>query len=83
MIGLATKDCGEDRIWNNDSLDVSQCQSVEIYNILREVEALDSNTTLPELTEITSMISNALNSTNPILPKDLQSTNQILNTILR
>ena len=48
-----------------------------------EVEALGSNATLSELTEITSMISNALNSTNPILPKDLQSTNQILNTILR
>lgn len=71
------------QMWDDDSLDVSQCQLVEIFNILEDVEALNDNTTLSELSEITERISNALNSSDPILPKDLQNTNQILNTILR
>lgn len=70
-------------MWNDDLLDVSQCQSVEIANILGDAEVLNNATTLSELNEITNRINSALNSTEPILPKDLQSTNQILNTILR
>ena len=70
-------------MWNNDLLDVSQCQSVEIANILEDTEALNNTATLSDLNEITNRISSVLNSTEPILPKDLQSTNQILNTVLR
>ena len=82
-VGFATRVCGKDGMWNDDLLNVSQCQSVEIANILGDTEALNNTTTLPELNEITNRISSVLNSTEPILPKDLQSTNQILNTILR
>ena len=70
-------------MWNNDLLDVSQCQSVEIANILEDTEALNNTATLSDLNEITNRISSVLNSTEPVLPKDLQSTNQILNTVLR
>ena len=71
-------------MWNNDSLDVSQCQSVEVTNILNDVEALDNETTLSELADITTRISDVINSSaGPILPMDLQNTNEILNTVLR
>jgi len=71
-------------MWNDSLLNVSQCQSVEVTNILNDVEELDENSTLSDLTDITDRISGVLNSaTGPILPKDLQSTNKILNAILR
>ena len=82
--GFATRFCGSDQIWDDSLLNVSQCQSVEVTNILNDVEELNENTTLSELTDITDRIGDVLNSSaGPILPKDLQSTNEILNTILR
>ena len=83
-IGFATRFCDENRMWNDDLLDVSQCQSVEVTNILEDVEALDNETSLSELAEVTTRISDVINSSaGPILPNDLQSTNEILNSVLR
>ena len=70
-------------MWNDDLLNVSQCQSVEVTNILEDARELNT-TTLSELADITNRISDFINSSaGPILPMDLQSTNEILNTVLR
>lgn len=84
MLGFATRFCDKNKIWN--VVNVSECRSVEVTNILEDVEALSNgaNVTLSDLTGITNGISEFLNSSDdPILPGDLQSTNQILNTVLR
>ena len=70
-------------MWD-DNFNVSECQSVEVTNILEDVEGLEDNATLSELTEITNRLSEFLNSSSgAILPGDLQSTSEILNTVLR
>ena len=82
--GFATRFCDENLNWNDSTIDVSQCQSVEVVNIIKEVEALDNNASFTELVDITSRLSDILNSsTTPILPMDLQNSNDILNSILR
>jgi len=82
--GFATRFCDENFNWDNKTLNVSQCQSVEVVNIINEVEALTNNASFAELVDITSRLSDVLNSsTTPILPMDLQSSNDILNSILR
>jgi len=82
--GFATRFCDKDGNWDNRTINVSQCQSVEVVNIIKEVEALNSNTSFTELVDITSRLNDVLNSsTTPILPMDLQSSNDILNNILR
>ncbi|XP_065910295.1 uncharacterized protein [Dysidea avara] len=82
-LGFATRFCDENLNWNDSTIDVSQCQSVEVVNIIKEVEALDNNASFTELVDITSRLSDILNSsTTPILPMDLQNSNDILNSIL-
>ena len=82
-IGFARRSCDSNKMWNDNSLDVSECQSVEVTNILEDIEALNGSTNLSKLTEIADRISNVVNSSGPILPRDLQSTTEILSNIIR
>ena len=83
--GFATRYCNADQIWDVDTLiDVSQCQSIELLNILNALRLTSSNTTLDELNDIVININRSLNFTSsPIFPLDLQNTNNILNAIIR
>ena len=82
-LGFARRHCISDRTWD-DYINVSECQSVEVVNILDDVEELDSNATSSQLTEITDRLSDFLSSSaSPVLPGDLQNTNEILNIVLR
>ena len=82
--GFATRYCDANRNWDDSTLDVSQCQSVEVLNIINEVQALTNNASFAKLVDITSRLNDVLNSsTDPILPMDLQSSNEILSTVLR
>lgn len=77
--------CNVNQVWDGDSLiDVSQCQSIKLVNILNNIRSISDNANLDELNDIMIITNDIINLTvGPIFPLDLQNTNNILNAVVK